>query len=108
MAIRQHAKTCRIEPDNAAAVVRAGEALCAAVLEYEAVLAATSGWSNPLRQLGPLPVFHEEQPEPPPNAAAASNGETGTRIEVSARYGLVADSEGDLVAFVRGDSERKT
>src|SRR5919197_3232354 len=43
-AIRRHAATCEREPRNVAAVIRDGEALCEAVLQYEAALRATSGW----------------------------------------------------------------
>ncbi len=106
-AIRRHAATCERESGNVAAVIRDGEALCEAVLEYEKVLGATSGWSNPLRHLGPLPLFDDGR------AGAAqvdSNGATPqgggasppARIEVRTRYTLHTDDEAALIAFVSG------
>ena len=56
-AIRRHAKICQEEAKNVSAVVRAGEDLTRAVLNYEVTLRAISGWSNPIRHLGPLPLF---------------------------------------------------
>jgi hypothetical protein len=104
-AIRRHAATCEREPRNVAAVIRDGEALCEAVLQYEAALRATSGWSNPLRYLGPLPLFDDQRAGTP----VSSNGATSpgvktpsTRIEVRARYTFHTDDEDELVAFVSG------
>src|SRR5918996_5658175 len=93
-AIRHHAEVCADEPDNVSAVVQAGEALCGAMLHYETVLHAASGWSMPVRHLGPLPLFGTErhvlagngQQETPsaPETEAASR----TKIDVCARYRL--------------------
>jgi hypothetical protein len=105
-AIRRHAELCQDEPENVGAVVRAGEALIRAVLDYEAALRATSGWSNPMRHLGPLPLFENG------NDRGGEDGETGqsaqeekpalTRLEVVARYQLRINGDDALVAFASG------
>jgi hypothetical protein len=106
-AIHYHAEVCADEPDNVSAAIQAGEALCRAVLHYETVLHATSGWSMPVRHLGPLPLFgaerqvparNEHQETPSPETEAASR----TKIDVCARYRLDMDDEDELLAFVSG------
>jgi hypothetical protein len=96
-AIRRHAEICQDEPGNVGAVVGAGEALCAAVLAYEKTLAAVSGWSNPIRHLGPLPLFADGAPRPGP--AGADGGPT---VQLTARYRLRVTDAADLTAFVSG------
>jgi hypothetical protein len=59
-AIQEHARVVRDNPDDSAHVVRAGEALREAVLEYEVALRETSGWSNPIRHLGRLPMYSSD------------------------------------------------
>lgn len=105
-AIRRHAKICEEGPDNVGDVVLAGEALREAVIRYEKVLSATSGWSNPIRHLGRLPLF-EDGPRPvEPVSDAAPAGEerreAARRVRLSAHYHLRVTSEDALLAFASG------
>lgn len=56
-AVAAHAQACAGDTSNVVDVVEAGEALVAAVLEYEKRLGAETGWSNPIRHLGRLPQY---------------------------------------------------
>jgi hypothetical protein len=102
-AIRRHAATCQDEPENVAAVIQAGEALSKAVLEYEEVLRSTSGWSNPIRHLGPLPLFRESAtPVADSDTTPHEDHTVPTRSEVAARYRLSVDDPDALLAFASG------
>jgi len=94
-AIRRHAATCEQRPDDVGAVVREGEALSQAVLDYEAVLGAESGWSNPIRHLGPLPVFRAQPGRVPGRSGAV-------RVGIEAHYRLQVGDEDAVLAFVSG------
>lgn len=104
-AIRVHAATCQREPDNAEAVVRDGEALRVVVLDYEAILAKESGWSLPLRHLGPLLMFSGDA-EPPleggPTSTSTVQLDNAPLVEICARYRLRVTRERDLLYFVSG------
>jgi len=105
-AIRRHAEICQDQPENVGVVVQAGEALSKAVLDYEVSLRATSGWSNPIRHLGPLPLFAERVGPvgTDEQVAPSSQGRDAafTRIDVEVRYHLRVDSDDALVAFAGG------
>lgn len=105
-AIHRHAETCRDEPENVSAVVQAGEVLCRAVLDYEAALRATSGWSNPIRHLGSLPLFKDRLGAVEGDGEIAPPDEEGdaafTRVDVAVRYHLRIDNDDDLLAFASG------
>jgi hypothetical protein len=106
-AIRYHATTCEQEADNPEAVIAAGKALADAVLEYETVLRAASGWSSPIRHLGPLPLFREDTSSHDRDGGDARSHRaqltpTPTRARITATYLLRIDDDDDLVAFVSG------
>lgn len=65
-AVRSHALACSSMPSHPASVVAAGEALVSAVRAYEELIADRTGWSNPLRHLGPR-VRTDNEVEPPPD-----------------------------------------
>ncbi|MFI7000406.1 hypothetical protein [Nocardia sp. NPDC050175] len=58
--LRAHAAVCERSPDDPVAVVRQGERLRKAMLRYEVALGEVSGWSLPLRYLGHLEDFAED------------------------------------------------
>jgi len=104
-AIRRHAKICQEEAKNVSAVVRAGEDLTRAVLNYEVTLRAISGWSNPIRHLGPLPLFGDRLHRDGGGDETGLSREWGatlTRIDVAARYRLRIHDDDALIAFASG------
>jgi hypothetical protein len=105
-AIRRHAGICRDEPENVGAVVRAGEALIRAVLDYEVALRAVSGWSNPIRHLGPLPLFEDRLVHGGADEAVAQSVQKSSaaimRLDLAARYQLSIPDDDALVAFASG------
>ncbi|WP_405164598.1 hypothetical protein OG203_05650 [Nocardia sp. NBC_01499] len=58
--LRAHAAVCEQSPNDPVAVVRQGERLRKAMLHYEVALGEVSGWSLPLRYLGHLEDFAED------------------------------------------------
>ncbi|MEU0869476.1 hypothetical protein [Nocardia brasiliensis] len=61
--LRAHASVCEETPHDPVAVVRQGERLRKAMLIYEAALSEVTGWSLPLRHLGHLEDFFDEDDE---------------------------------------------
>lgn len=103
LALRGHADSCREDPNDIATVIRNGEALVQAVLDYERALAASTGWSMPIRHLGPLPIFGAY--------ATATDGNRGTggdidparmSVQVDVRYRLRVIDADALVALASG------
>ena len=76
------------------------------MIRYEAVLASTSGWSNPIRHLGRLPLFDDrstsEEVTGGPARQRANESPTVTRVEISARYNLRVRDDDALLAFASG------
>lgn len=89
-AIEAHAGVVSDDPNDVLRVIEAGDVLRRAVLDYETILMDSSGWSNPIRHLGRLPMFSEDFDES--NAGDAYDAEWTVRV--TATYELsVADEE---------------
>lgn len=101
-AIKWHATVCVANPRDVAAIVAVGEELVESVLHYERVLRDSTGWSNPLRHLGSLPMFDAEPPLSTPEAGGRDEERTNpVRLVLDASYRLIVD-ERRTVAFAEG------
>lgn len=98
--LADHARVCTDVEARPEDVARAGEAAVSALLAYERRLGVLTGWSNPLRHLGPVPV-HDGLVD---DRSAAEGALLGTavvtyRVAVSDDVGL-----GHLVEGRGGDA----
>lgn len=97
-AIEGHARVVLDEPDNIKRVIDAGNMLRDAVLRYETALRAASGWSNPIRHLGRLPMYSGDRP----GASSVDADSIGSGVSVTATYYLSIEDEIALYNFVEG------
>lgn len=58
-AVEAHAQLCLADSNDVLGIIGTGERLVAAMLEYERRLSDT-GWSNPLRHLGRMPLYESD------------------------------------------------
>lgn len=101
-AVEAHARACVDDASNVAGIIEAGEVLVAAVLEYERRLLDT-GWSNPIRHLGRLPVYASDDVYEADTGSGASDV---VRVGVAANYLVEVNDEellGNLVEGRGGD-----
>lgn len=96
-ALRAHARAVQHHPENVAAIIEAGNALRQEVLEYERVLMDETGWSNPVRHLGPQPAHSRVQGL---DDIDLKSGSDAIQVSVSAEYIVAVDSQWGIETFV--------
>jgi hypothetical protein len=99
--IEIHANTCLADREDVRRIVQAGQALNAAVLEYEQRLMEATGWSNPIRHLGLLPMYREGDEY----LSVADSDVDAERFRVAAEYHVVVTDEELLANFVESEAE---
>lgn len=103
LALRSHADSCRENSTDIATVIRDGEALVEAVLDYERALSASTGWTTPIRHLGPLPIFSANAAATDVVPAAGGGADSAqANVKVDVRYQLRVIDADALVAFASG------
>lgn len=96
-AVEVHARMAADEDSDVASVISAGVALRDAVLQYEERLIADTGWSNPIRHLGRLPVYTKDDDL----VAASGTGSAPMKeVRVKADYVVGVADEALLFNFV--------
>lgn len=103
-ALDTHARVVLEDRDDVPRVIEAVNALQAAVLAYEAALMESSGWSNPIRHLGRLPLYVSDDIWHASDdlGQESSHSENTTRVRVGVEYTLAVDDEELLGNFVEG------
>ena len=99
-ALLRHAAVCSNSPDDFRTVIEAGEVLVSAVNVYEQVLHAQTGWSNPIRHLGPIPGLDQDGLVEPTSHQRTTDVDQAIAVKVSVNYKLVVNEEA-LVRFVQ-------
>lgn len=96
-ALRAHARAAQQHPDDIAAIIEAGNAVRQEVLKYERILMHETGWSNPIRHLGPLSTGLRVQVE---DDVDLKTGSDTTQVTVRAEYVVAVESQWEIETFV--------
>ncbi len=97
-AVDAHARACLADATDVVSIIKAGEVLVAAVLEYERRLMDT-GWSNPIRHLGRLPAYMSDDMR---DAGTGGGALGAVHVGVVANYLVEVDDEELLSNLVEG------
>ena len=96
-ALRAHARAVQHYPENVAAIIEAGNAIRQEILRYERVLMDETGWSNPIRYLGPQPAHSRAQRE---DSVDLKTGSNTIQVSVSAEYVVAVESQWEIETFI--------